>query len=55
MSKKDIENLVKVKKELAAKYERLAATRHSTPRKASMMRRVEFYRQQVQNLERQIK
>ena len=52
MSKQSVrENLVKVKTALAEKYDRLAATANSRPRKARMSRHAETYRRLAKNLD----
>ena len=50
--KSEIENLVKVKQNLAAKYERLARSRHSKPRRDRFFRQAEDFRRQAINLAR---
>ncbi|MDA7980335.1 MAG: hypothetical protein MPJ50_16370 [Pirellulales bacterium] len=47
-----IDNLVKVKTQLAEKYERLAAEANSKPARAKAMRRAKSFRQQASNLSR---
>jgi hypothetical protein len=50
VSKKSaVENIVKVKTELANKYERLARDRSSKPMKARLLRRAERFRSQAAN------
>jgi hypothetical protein len=50
MSKKtQNENIVKVKTELADKYERLARVRSSKPAKARLLRHAERFRSQAAN------
>jgi hypothetical protein len=48
--KQDRENLAQVKLALADKYENLAATIHSKPRKVSYLRHVDKFRRQAADL-----
>jgi hypothetical protein len=48
--KQDREKLARVKLALADKYENLAATIHSKPRKASYLRHVDKFRRQAADL-----
>lgn len=52
MSPKEKENLLKVKRELAAKYEHMAKISHSRPAKAKFLRRADHYRRSIRDLER---
>jgi hypothetical protein len=55
MSKqKKLENLVKVKNELADKYIRLAKAVNSRPRRKSLMHRAEHHRRQAVLLEKKL-
>jgi flagellar biosynthesis/type III secretory pathway chaperone len=47
--KSEVQNIVKVKTELANKYERLARDRSSKPMKARLLRRAERFRSQAAN------
>jgi len=48
--KSEIENLVKVKTELADKHERLAMTSHSTPKRNTMLHHAKRFRRQAETL-----
>lgn len=48
--KSEMENLVRVKTALADKYQRLAATRNSKPRRENLLRTAKRYRDQAANV-----
>jgi hypothetical protein len=48
----ELQNLIRIKKALAEKYERKVRTTRSKPRKAVYLRQAEQHRRQVEDLQR---